>query len=52
MRSRLFEMAGKMIGVAPDDLELLDGNIRSRVAPERHVSVVKVVEPVHWDEAA
>ena len=47
VRARLFEMAGRMTGVAPDDLELVDGHIRSRLAPERHVSVVKVVDEMH-----
>jgi len=47
VRSRLFEMAGRMMGVAPDDLELADSNIRSRMSPERHVSVVKVVDEMH-----
>ena len=31
----------------PTNLELADGNIRARMSPERHVSVVKVVDEMH-----
>jgi CO/xanthine dehydrogenase Mo-binding subunit len=47
VKARIVEMAARMMSVAPDDLEIADGQARVRLAPERHVSVVKVVDEMH-----
>ena len=47
VKARLVEMAGRLLGVAPDDLDVADGQVRVRTAPERHVSVITVVGEMH-----
>jgi CO/xanthine dehydrogenase Mo-binding subunit len=47
VKARLVEMAARLIGVAPDDLEVGQGVVRSRRSRDRGVSVVQVVNEMH-----
>jgi CO/xanthine dehydrogenase Mo-binding subunit len=47
VKARLIEMAARLLAVAPDDLDVTDGRVRSRRAPHRDVSVLRVVDEMH-----
>jgi CO/xanthine dehydrogenase Mo-binding subunit len=47
VKARLIEMAGRMLGVAPDDLEIDSGTLRSRRSPAICAPVVRVVDEMH-----
>ena len=47
VKARIFEMAAKMMQVPADDLEILNGEVRSRRAPDKTVLVIAVVDEMH-----
>jgi CO/xanthine dehydrogenase Mo-binding subunit len=47
VKARLVEMAARLIGVAPDDLDVAQGLVQSRRARDRSVTVVQVVDEMH-----
>jgi CO/xanthine dehydrogenase Mo-binding subunit len=47
VKARLVEMAGRILGVAPRDLDVSQGDVHSRRTPEQRVSVVRVVDEMH-----
>ena len=47
VRARLLEMGGQLLNLAAEDLDIVDGEVRSRVSPDRSTTVVKVVDEMH-----
>jgi CO/xanthine dehydrogenase Mo-binding subunit len=47
VKARLIEMAARMIGVSPDELEVANGLVQSRRSPDRSTSVLRVVDEMH-----
>jgi CO/xanthine dehydrogenase Mo-binding subunit len=47
VKARLIEMAAAMLAVAPDDLDVVPGAIRSRRLPERSIPILHVVDEMH-----
>src|SRR5687768_6709587 len=47
VKARLIDMAARLASVAPDDLDVTDGWVRSRRTPEPGIPVVRVVDEMH-----
>lgn len=48
VKSRLVEIAAGLLKLAPDELEVSDGWVRSARTPDHRVTVVRVVDEMHW----
>ena len=48
VRQRLLELASRLMEVDPDDLEIADGDVAVRGAPERKVGVDEVAATASW----
>ncbi len=48
-KGQMLERAGKMLDVAPDELEVKDRKIYVKSAPEKGLSVAEVVSSAMWD---
>src|ERR1039458_7521312 len=47
-RQRLLELASRMLEVDPEDLEIAEGDVSVRGAPERKVGVAEVAATASW----
>jgi CO/xanthine dehydrogenase Mo-binding subunit len=47
VRARLVEMAARLLGAYPSDLDVGDGQVRSRRQAAQQISVVRVVDEMH-----
>jgi nicotinate dehydrogenase medium molybdopterin subunit len=47
VRARLVETAARLLGAYPSDLDVSEGQVRSRRDPEEQISVVRVVDEMH-----
>jgi CO/xanthine dehydrogenase Mo-binding subunit len=47
VRARLVEVAARLLGEYPSDLDVSEGQVRSRRNPDQQISVVRVVDEMH-----
>jgi 2-furoyl-CoA dehydrogenase large subunit len=51
IRDRLASIAAKQINVLPDDVEFVDGKVRSRTNPDNAIAFGRVAGTAHWSPA-